>query len=61
MEGLCPCGHEPAGSIVPVSQLVSYDLFLKNRKLQEIFGLQIYVYKDEFDYNMYIGNTDMMP
>ena len=19
MEGLCPCGHEPAGSIVPVS------------------------------------------
>ena len=25
MEGLCPCGHEPAGSIVPVSQLVSYN------------------------------------
>ena len=23
-----------------------YDLFLKNRKLQEIFGLQIYIYKD---------------
>ena len=21
MEGLCPCGHEPTGSIVPVSQL----------------------------------------
>ena len=21
MEGLCPCGHEPAGSIVPVSQI----------------------------------------
>ena len=20
MEGLCPCGHEPTGSIVPVSQ-----------------------------------------
>ena len=24
MEGLCPCGHEPAGSIVPMSELVSY-------------------------------------
>ena len=24
MEGLCPCGHEPTGSIVPVSYLVSY-------------------------------------
>ena len=24
-----------------------YDLFLKNRKLQEIFGLQIYIYKDD--------------
>ena len=23
MEGLCPCGHEPTGSIVPVSYLVS--------------------------------------
>ena len=23
MEGLCPCGHEPTGSIVPVSELVS--------------------------------------
>ena len=23
-----------------------YDLFFKNRKLQEIFGLQIYIYKD---------------
>ena len=23
-----------------------YDLFKKNRKLQEIFGLQIYIYKD---------------
>ena len=23
-----------------------YDLFLKNRKLQEILGLQIYIYKD---------------
>ena len=22
MEGLCPCGHEPTGSIVPVSELV---------------------------------------
>ena len=22
MEGLCPCGHEPRGSIVPVSYLV---------------------------------------
>ena len=26
MEGLCPCGHEPTGSIVAVSQLVSYDI-----------------------------------
>ena len=26
-----------------------YDLFLKNRKLQEIFGLQIYIYKDLID------------
>ena len=26
MEGLCPCGHEPTGSIVPVSQLVSLTL-----------------------------------
>ena len=25
------------------------DLFLKNRKLQEIFGLQIYIYKDKED------------
>ena len=24
-----------------------YDLFLKNRKLQEIFGLRIYIYKDK--------------
>ena len=24
MEGLCPCGHEPTDSIVPVSELVSY-------------------------------------
>ena len=27
MEGLCPCGHEPTGSIVPVSQLVDLDHF----------------------------------
>ena len=27
MEGLCPCGHEPTGSIVPVSELVSFILF----------------------------------
>ena len=26
MEGLCPCGHEPTGSIVPVSSLVSLNI-----------------------------------
>ena len=29
MEGLCPCGHEPTGSIVPVSQLVIVKSILK--------------------------------
>ena len=29
MEGLCPCGHEPTGSIVPVSQLVNYIVITK--------------------------------
>ena len=28
MEGLCPCGHEPTGSIVPVSELVTYMILL---------------------------------
>ena len=32
MEGLCPCGHEPTGSIVPVSVSVSVYFI----KLQEI-------------------------
>ena len=24
MEGLCPCGHEPTGSIMPVSYIYIY-------------------------------------
>ena len=27
MEGLCPCGHEPTGSIVPVSRLLDLQIF----------------------------------
>ena len=32
-----------------------YDLFLKNRKLQEIFGLQIYIYKDKDFTQLYVA------
>ena len=32
MEGLCPCGHEPTGSIVPVSWLVIY-IYIFNRPM----------------------------
>ena len=28
MEGLCPCGHEPTGSIVPVSQLLLFVIII---------------------------------
>ena len=37
MEGLCPCGHEPTGSIVPVSQLVSQLIIIHFRGVSPVF------------------------
>ena len=39
MEGLCPCGHEPMGSIVPVSQLV-----IQKLRSSTEFKIRIYQY-----------------
>ena len=43
MEGLCPCGHEPTGSIVPVSytaiELISHIQETRYKYLVELSGL----------------------
>ena len=39
MESLCPCGHEPTGSIVPVSSLVSYKPYLIENTENDVLHL----------------------
>ena len=40
MEGLCPCGHEPTGSIVPVSWLVSSGILTTDETLKLISAFE---------------------
>ena len=47
MEGLCPCGHEPTGSIVLVSELVSYE-----NKFKKLYYT---VYKETEKVNQKLG------
>ena len=60
MEGLCPCGHEPAGSIVPVSYLVS--LLIQNVD-SDIFNIILHISPcikhDTLKYNINKMNTFM--